>query len=404
MEVFWLCENCDSTYNYGETKVCWACGEKISKNEENKCIYKIAQDLEKNAVTSKDFFAACEHYLKVLTYKDARQKHNDCQFKAEKTRLNEKMYDEAKQHFKNAEEYGSSEKWTDAIYEFTIAEQQFKKTVNFLDSNEYVGICHREIELCQSKQIYFDAKKILASATNIEDYKKAEELFSKIAKFADAKENQDLCLKFIEQLTAKQQLEEIQQERRRAGEESDLDKKIVILQKIVSLENAVLSGDAKRIVLQSKPVLEDCLKQKKAIQAKQDLDEATRKYKDAVKMEVHSSRKESLEKILIDYKDYSQTAEFSLLFENCTKNITEANKHIDYNCALDMMRNAVTSTNFKNAAEAFSRLSGFMDSDAKKNECNEKADLLAKEITYKSALETYEKGRKITIFNWKKYM
>jgi len=404
MEIFWLCEQCDSTNNYEETKVCSVCGEKIDSKAEEKCIYEMAEQLYEKAVSSSDFFVACEYYLKVINYKDARQKHNECNFKAEKTLFNEKKYEEAKQHLLRAQEYGSSEKWDDAICEFTLAEQQFEKISHFLDSNQCANACRREIDLYQNKKIYFEAKKILSSATKIEEYQKAADLFSKIIQFVDAKENYDICLKFIKQLRAKQQLEDICREKRCADETSDLDKRISILQKIVNPKGLLLSEDAKSIVLQSQAILEDCLKQKKAIQTQRDLDEATKKYRDAMNLEVHSSRVQRLENILTDYTAYAQTAEFSQLFENCSKNITEANKHIDYNYAMDMMRSAVTSTDFQNAAEAFSRLSGFKDSDVKKDECNEKVKVLLEEATYKTALETYEKGEKITIFNWKKYV
>ena len=282
MEKEWICTVCESTNFYERTKICSVCGEEISQSEENRCIYEIAESLEKTAVTSKDFFAACEQYLKVLSYQDARQRHSECKFKAEKTLLNEKIYDEAKHHFNIASEYSSSEKWSEAISEFAVAEQLFKKAVKFLDSEEYAVRCLRETELCHSRRIYFEAKKILASATTIADYKKAEELFSKISKFSDAKENQDLCVKFIEQLTAKKQLEEIQQDSRLAEESNDLDKKIVILKRIVSLENAVLSSEAKSIVLQNKILLGECLKKKWQIQAKIDLEKATEKYNNVI--------------------------------------------------------------------------------------------------------------------------
>lgn len=403
MQKEWICTVCESTNFYEQTKICNVCGEEISQNEENRCIYEIAETLEKEAVTSKDFFAACEYYLKALSYKDARQRHSECNFKAEKTLLNEKIYEEAKSHFNIASEYSSSEKWAEAIGEFEIAEQHFKKAVKFLDSEEYASRCRRETELCHSRRIYFEAKKIMASAVNIDEYKKAEELFSKISKFADAKENQELCLKFIEQLTAKKQLEEIQQDSRHAEETDDLDKKIVILNRIVSLENAVLSDDAKSIVLKCKMVLEECLNKKRQIQAKLDLDEATEKYSKAINTEDYLLQIQSLEKILIDYKSYSQTAEFSQLFTDCNTSIENANKNIDYNNAINMMRKAAALKDFKSVAEAFARLSGFKDSDIKKKECDEKVAFLEKEAVYEFGLESYKDGRKINIFNWRKY-
>jgi len=91
------------------------------------------------------------------------------------------------------------------------------------------------------------------------------------------------------------------------------------------------------------------------------------------------------------------------LFSNVRDGITESKRQVDYDNAVDMMNKATTSANFKSAAEAFSRLSGFKDSDLKKNECSEKSDLLAKEATYEGGLEIYEEGRKINIFNWRKY-
>lgn len=403
MEIFWLCQHCESTNNYEETKVCNVCGGEIDQKSEERCIYEVAGNLYEKAVTSKELFAACEQYLKVLKYKDARQKHSDCKFKAEKTLLNEKIYEEAKGHFKAAEEYASAEKWNDAVYEFTLAEQQFKKTVKFLDSNECASACLREIELCKGKQIYFDAKKILTNANSIEEYKKAAELFSKILKFADAKESYELCLKFIEQLTAKQQFEDIKSLVKKTEEESDLNQKIAILRQVVGLENSALSNEAKALILQSKPVLEDALKQQKAIKTKEDLEEATKKYNFAINIEIHSMRLQYLEKILTDYNAYSQTAEFKTIFSNVMGGITETKRQVDYDNAVDMMNKATTSANFKSVAEAFSRLSGFKDSDLKKNECSEKSDLLAKEATYEGGLEIYEEGRKITIFNWRKY-
>ena len=403
MEIFWLCQNCDSTNNYEETKVCNVCGGEIDNKSEERCIYEVAENLYENAVTSKELFAACEEYLKVLKYKDARKKHSDCKFKAEKAFLNEKIYQEAKGHFKTAQEYASAEKWNDAIYEFTVAEQQFKKTVKFLDSNECANDCLREIELCKGKQIYFDAKKILTSANSIEEYKKAAELFSKIVKFADAKDNYELCLKFIEKLTAEQQVEDIKREIKRAEEEPDLDRKIAILSQVVNLESNALSNEAKTLISRSKPVLEDALKQQKAIKTRQDLEEATKRYNFAINIEIHSMRLQYLEKILTDYNSYLQTAEFKALFSNVRDGITETKRQVDYDNAVDMMNKATTSTNFKDAAEAFSHLSGFKDSDLKKNECSQKADLLAKEDIYEGGLGIYEEGRKINILNWRKY-
>lgn len=339
MEVFWLCEQCDSTNNYETTKVCSVCGGKIDPKAEEKCIYEVAEQLYAKAVTSKELFAVCEHYLRVITYKDARQKHNECQFKAEKTLLNEKAYAEATQHLKNAEEYCSDKKWDYAIREYIAAEQTFQKAANYADAKARAQSCNREAELCRCKEIYFEAKGILVSAVTIADYKKASELFQKISSFSDAKENSELCLKFIKELTAKQ-----------------------------------------------------------------DLEAATKQYQDAIKDEVHETRLQSLEQILQKYQAYLQVAEFSQLFENCRKQINETKKYVDYNLAVKIMQNAATSTDFKKAAEIFSRLAGFQDSNEKMKECNENAELSAKEATYKGALETYKQGKKINLFNWRKYV
>lgn len=339
MEVFWLCEQCDSTNNYEATKVCSVCGGKIDPKSEEKCIYEVAEQLYPKAVTSKELFAVCELYLKIITYKDARQKHNECQFKAEKALLNEKAYAEATQHLKSAEEYCSGKKWAYAIREYTAAEQAFQKAANYADARERAQSCKREAELCRCKEIYFEAKGILVSAATIADYKKASELFSKISSFSDAKENYDLCLKFAKDLTAKQ-----------------------------------------------------------------DYETATKRYQDAIKTENHKTRLQSLELILRDYQPYLQAAEFSQLFANCTKQINETKKYVDYDCAVNMMNTAATSADFKKAAEIFLRLADFRDSGEKQKICNEKAELLAKEATYKGSLETYEQGKKINIFNWRKFL
>lgn len=338
-KITWFCKNCESENYYDETKSCVACGEKIDPKSEEKCIYEVAEQLCAKAVTSKDLFAVCELYLKIITYKDARQKHNECQFKAEKALLNEKAYEEASQHLKSAEEYCSGKNWTYAIREFTAAEQAFQKAANYADAKERAQSCNREAELCRCKEIYFEAKGILVSAATIADYKKASELFSKISSFSDAKENYDLCLKFVKDLTAKQ-----------------------------------------------------------------DFETATKRYHDAVETKTHETRLQSLELILRDYQAYLQAAEFSQLFENCTKQINETKKYVDYNCAVNMMHTAATSTDFKKAAEIFSRLENFKDSDERKKVCTEKAELLAKEATYNASLETYEQGKKINIFNWRKYL
>jgi hypothetical protein len=69
-----------------------------------------------------------------------------------------------------------------------------------------------------------------------------------------------------------------------------------------------------------------------------------------------------------------------------------------------MMHTAATSADFKKAAEIFSRLANFKDSDEKKKVCTEKAELVAKEASYNVSLETYEQGKKINIFNWRKFL
>lgn len=339
MEVFWLCGQCDSTNNYETTKVCSVCGGKIDPKDEEKCIYEVAEQLYKTAVTSKDLFAVCELFLKVITYKDARQKHNECQFKAEKALLNEKAYEEASRHLESAEEYCSGKNWTCAIREYTAAEQAFQKAANYADAKERAQSCNREAELCRCKEIYFEAKGILVSAETIADYKKALELFSKISSFSDAKENYDLCLKFIKELTAKQ-----------------------------------------------------------------DLETATKRYYDAIKIENHETRLQSLEQILRDYQTYLQAAEFSQLLENCKKQINETKKYVDYNYAVNMMNTATTPADFKKAAEIFSRLATFKDAEEKQKACIEKAEFATKEATYNTALETYEQGQKINIFNWRKFL
>ena len=339
MEVFWLCGQCDSTNNYETTKVCSVCGGKIDPKSEEKCIYEVAEQLYAKAVTSKELFTVCEHYLKIISYKDARQKHNDCQFKAEKALLNEKAYAEAIQHLKSAEEYCSDKKWIYAIREYTAAEQAFQKAANYADAKQRAQSCNREAELCRCKDIYFEAKAILVSAVTIADYKKAAERFQKITSFSDAKENYDLCLKFVKELTVRQ-----------------------------------------------------------------DLEAAAKQYQAAIKVETHETRLQSLEQILQNYQAYSQAAEFSQLFENCRKQISETKKYVDYNLAVNMMQSAAASVDFKKAAEIFSRLADFKDSHAKMKECNEKAELAAKEATYKGSLETYEQGKKINIFNWRKHL
>lgn len=339
MEVFWLCGQCDSTNNYETTKVCSVCGGKIDPKSEEKCIYEVAEQLYAKAVTSKDLLAACELYLKIITYKDARQKHNECQFKAEKALLNEKAYEEASRHLKSAEEYCAGKNWTYAIREYTAANHAFQKATNYADAKERAQSCNREAELCRCKEIYFEAKAILVSAATIADYKKALELFGKISSFSDAKENYELCLRFVKELTARQ-----------------------------------------------------------------DLETATKRYYEAIKTENHETRLQSLEQILRDYQAYLRAAEFSELFENCTKQANETKKYVDYNCAVNMMHTAATSTDFKKAAEFFSRLANFKDSDEKKKECTEKAELSAKEATYNAALKTYEQGKKINIFNWRKFL
>lgn len=338
MEVFWICEQCDSTNNYEATKVCSVCGGKIDPKSEEKCIYEIAEQRYAKAVTSGELFEVCALYLKILGYKDARQKHSECQFKAEKTLLNEKAYSEAKRCLISAGEYCSALKWADAIREFAVAKQNFQKAGAFSDSREQAIACDREIVLCQNKEIYFAAKEILVSAASITDYKKAAELFNRILHFSDARESYQLCQQFISILTAKQ-----------------------------------------------------------------DLETATQKYQDAIKIEVYETRLPILEKIMADYREYSQHKDFANLLRNCTQSIHEAQQHVEYNRAVNMMQNAVGSAAFKNAAAIFSRLSNFKDSSEKKNLCIEKAELAAKNATYASALSAFEQGQKITIFNWRKY-
>ena len=339
MEVFWICEQCDSTNDYFTAKVCSVCGWKIDQKSEEKCIYEVAEQLYAKAATSTDLFAVSAHYRKILTYKDARQKHNDCLFKAQKALLNEKAYLEGQQHLKTAAAYCAEKKWTYAIRTFSTAEQAFQKAAGYSNARQLAQDCRREAELCRCKDIYFQAKEILVSAKTIADYKQAAELFNQIKDFSDAKENHDLCLKFISELTIKQDL--------KFSEEG---------------------------------------------------------YQDALRIQSHETRLKTLEQLFQDYKPYLQTSEFAGFFANCNRQINETKKHVDYDRAVGIMNNAATADDCKRAAAIFALLSGFRDSAEKKEACNEKADLLTKRATYHQALDAYERGRKITIFNWRKYL
>ncbi len=404
MEIFWLCEQCDSTNNYEETRVCSVCGEKITPGAEEKCIYEIAEELYATASTSVQLFNACEYYLKVINYKNARQKYSECHFKAEKYQLNEKIYDEASQHLIRAQEYSVAEKWTEAENEFTVAEERFEKIVGFMDSKEKIRLCQTEKDLCNSRRIYSSAKKVLAGATEIADYKKAAELFAQIIKFTDAKENYDICLKFIEKLTAKQQYEELVRLNGNAEKEADLDNKIVLLQAIVAFEGKTMTEEAKQIVLQNKGVLDGCLKEKKAIQTKRDFEAASEKFHSADKLTDQTERANAFSKILNDYQSYVSVVEFLNLFTRCREKVAEANNNVAYNKALEMMDRADSSTAFKKAEEAFSALGNYKDSEQKREECSERFTHFAKEDTYKMAMEAYNKAKRINIFNWKKYV
>ncbi len=403
MEVYWFCEHCESTNNYLETKIC-ACGEKIDSKSEEKCIYEMAEQLHETAVSSSDFLTACEYYLKVIDYKDARQKHHECEVKAERIQLCEKSYKKAKDTFSCAKEKETVQEWTEAIFMFGEAEQIFSTIINFSDSKEQIIVCRREKDLCHSKQIYFEAKGIMSSASTIQEYKKAAELFSNITIFADAKENHELCLKFINQLMAEQQLKEIVELKNRSQEEADLDKKIIILKSIVDFEKNAMSGDARKIILQSKPVLDDCLKQKQSIKLQQELDIAMEKCRDAERVTNHTLRAQTFEKIISYYQAYSKTTEFSGMFALCKEKLLEANRNVSYENAIALMNNAKDEATFRKVADAFSSLADFKDAKIKKEECIEKANTLAKKSAYALALEAYEQGQKINIFNWKNFV
>ncbi len=402
-DIIWHCYECDSQNSgyEGENTFCIVCDERISKDEENRCLYEFADSLFKNAASSDDFIVACEHFSKVQDYKDAGIKILTCQMRASEIKANEEAYKKALRLFKLALEY-ETEDLDEAEKRFSEAGQEFEKLADFRDSKTNAKLCYEKKELCENKKIFFKAKEMLNSAKTIEDYQKVADLFSRITKFTDAKIEYDNCIKIINRLKAEQQYEELLQQSRSVAEESDLDKKIAILQKIMNYENVVLSDDAKKIISDNKPLLEDCLKQKKAIETRQDLDIATQKYNKATLITDHTARINAFTKIVGDYRAYATTSDFSPIFAQCDAGITEAKKNIAYEKALSMMNNATDFNSYKRAAEAFAVLS-FKDSEKKKEECLEKADLTVKEKAYNAAFETFEKGRQINIFNWMKY-
>ncbi len=378
------------------------CGENIDMESAAECSYEFAEQFYGKAVTSRDYLILSDFYNKALNYKDGRSKYNECQFCAEKISVNEKIYDDALLQLKKAEAYNAAKKWTDAEREYTEAEHQFKKIVGFMDSDEKIKICRQEKNLCNSKKTYFSAKAVLSSASCIEDYKKAAGLFSEILDFNDAKKNYGICLDFIDKLTAEKQLEKILKDKHSA-EEADLEQKIKIYRTIVALERDALSEAAKKVILQTKVSLDECLKEKWAVELERDLKDARARCAAAENISDYKVLAQELEKFLKDYEKYVQAAEFSDIFAVCKKRLQEARVNVSYDEAMELMSKAANVTALKKASEMFERLADFKDSQQRKIECQEKIEMLTNKTIYDMAVDSYEKGRKINIFNWRKY-
>lgn len=395
----WSCRHCENINNYSLIHECDICGERIDWQNEQKCIYKLAEHLLEHAVFSRDFENAKAHYARLGEYKDAKQKCGQCQFKADTVRVSESVYEKANQQFLHAKELDKLGKWVEAGQVFTDAELLFRKIGKFIDAFERAEACHREIFLCQCRPIYAEAKMALFMAKSMEDYQQVAQMFSGILDFEDAKENYEFCLGAIAQLEAQQQLAELTQAKQRADGEQRLDEKIKILRRIVKFEGVALTGEARQLVLQCKLILKDCEDEQSRIKQREDLIEATGNYHGALRIEYHAHRLDALQKIIKEYGAYRKVAAFSELFANCEKQIDVAMKHVGYRNAVAQMQVAVTPGEYKQLAVIFSRMSGFLDADEKRKECCDREKYLRDELAIESIRGEYKRTKKINIFN-----
>lgn len=81
----------------------------------------------------------------------------------------------------------------------------------------------------------------------------------------------------------------------------------------------------------------------------------------------------------------------------------EKRRQEEYDAAVECMNKAKSEHEFRIVADAFSALSGIKDSDVQKEICLKRAEKCAREETYNSALAKISQGKKITLFNWRKY-
>lgn len=430
-KIPWLCFDCEEKdkNDYLTSKECETCGGKISPEEEIKCIYELADRRYEAVVSADDFNAAADYFAEVvdrfskINYSiknkeklketieelkritgDSREKYELCKREAEKIMFNERTYEEAVNHWESARELEKSEKWADSEKEYILAEQQFSQIVSFKDAKKRINRCQDAKKTVHEKAIYNQAEEFLKKAVTIDDYKKAAELFAEVSRFSDAKVKHKMCLECIEKITIEQQYEAILEQKDIAEKETDLDRKSELFQNLINaFEKDVLSEKAKAAVEQCKLLLDECLKQIEDCRIQELFKKASVQYETADELTDYSLRADAFSEMLNEYEKDAKTDEFVKLIGKCRNKLEDANRYLSYDKAVALMGKAERECEFRKAADIFLALTGFKDSAEKGRICTEHANECLRQENYNSAIEKINQAKKITLFNWRSH-
>lgn len=404
VEVWWKCNQCDAMNNYLERKNCEVCGAPLGKEDETKCIYKVADTLYHGAVSADDFVEAAGYFLKIPHYEDSVQKCQTCRQKAQKIQSDEKAYAEATQHWGTACNLEKAGSLADAEREYALAEQQFREIISFKEARQNRMKCLQAERDVHQRRIYIQAEDAFSKASSISDYENAARLFSEIAEFSDAKIKRDQCFKCVKEIQIEQQYQEILNSKTLAEKETDINKKASRYKGMISVfDKNILSEKAKILLEQCKSSHNECLKQIEEHRMQELLNKASAQFEEADKVSDNASRAVALSKVLDEYKDYAENKKFAQLLCDCRDKLKMANDSIAYDAAVVLMNKADKECEYTDAAAAFSVLSGFKDSDEKKAMCVSRAEECKKRESYHKAIESINRSKEITLFNWRKY-
>jgi hypothetical protein len=284
--------------------------------------------------------------------------------------------------------------------DFLLICECYSKIFSYKDARQRYSDCKFKAErllLCETE--YAEAKKHFqrASEYNIaqdwvratEEFAVAEQKFQKNSDYLDSKQWVQNCRREAELCKSRQIYTRAKKLLFSAATVEDYTKAAELFGQIPDFNDAA----------ENYQICQNFIGQ---LKAQQTLEKASKQYEQALRTQDHGARLQMLETILKDCSGYSQNPAFSQLLKDSTDAKTDAKKHLDYRRATELMHQE-SLAQCQQAAAIFLQLGSFLDSSAKRSECEEKAAVLAKQATYQSGLDAYETARKINLFNWRKY-